>query len=176
MDYKRTIIFGILLLNGLFSSLYAQKKATIHWLNPAELKDKMNQAEKPVLVNVFTDWCRYCKFMDQQTWKHDSVVAFVNAHFYAVKLNAEYRDTYHWLDETYDYLPQYKVNRLAATLLEGRLSYPSTVFIPQKGPNEVIQGAFSAAELELILRYYGEQANEKTAPENFQKIFSPKWK
>lgn len=176
MCYQRTIILGIFLFMGFLNGVIAQKKAGIDWLNPSELNQKMKVLEKPILVNVFTDWCHYCKLMERQTWKNDSVVAFVNTHFYAVKINAEYKGSYQWFDENFEYLPLYKVNRLAATLLDGQFSYPSTVFIPKKGSNEMIQGAFSAREIELILKYYGEQANETTTPETFQKLFSPKWK
>jgi hypothetical protein len=74
------------------------------------------------------------------------------------------------------YEPKYKVNMLAVKLLGGNMVYPSTVIIPVKGEPEVLKGAFSAQELEMILKYYGDRINETTSPEALMKNFSAKWK
>jgi thioredoxin-related protein len=44
---------------------------------------------KMILVDVYTDWCGWCKKMDKDTFTDPRVVAHLKKNFYAVKLNAE---------------------------------------------------------------------------------------
>ena len=172
------IIFTALLLLSTLPATMARgdKKPTVEWLTPEEMYSRYTLEKKPIIVDVYTDWCHYCKVMDKTTWQNDSVTAYVNEHFYMVKINAESKEPYSWMGTQFEYDKQYKVNMLAAKLLDGKLSYPSTIFIPVKGDKELIQGAFSAKELEMILKYYGDIYNETTSPERFQKKFKAGWK
>lgn len=173
----------ILIFSALFISLPlvsalagGGRKTSVEWLNTNQLEQNYNENKKPILVDVYTDWCFYCKVMDNTTWKHDSVAAYLKSNFYAVKINAENQQPYKWLGEKYQYEPKYKVNMLAVKLLEGNMVFPSIVIIPVKGEPEVLIGAYSAKELEMILKYYGERSNETTTPDAFMKQFSGKWK
>jgi len=50
----------------------------------------MNQKEpRKIFVDVYTNWCGWCKKMDKETFSDPEVVEMVNEKFYAVKLNAE---------------------------------------------------------------------------------------
>lgn len=44
---------------------------------------------KMVIVDVYTDWCGWCKKMDKHTFTDPKVVTYINENFYAVKMNAE---------------------------------------------------------------------------------------
>src|SRR5205823_2646934 len=44
---------------------------------------------KPVIVDVYTDWCGWCKRMDRDTYGRAEVSDYVNRHFVMVRLNAE---------------------------------------------------------------------------------------
>ena len=44
---------------------------------------------KMILVDVYTDWCGWCKKMDKDTFTDPRVIAHFQKNFYAVKLNAE---------------------------------------------------------------------------------------
>jgi uncharacterized protein YyaL (SSP411 family) len=151
------------------------KKNAVEWLTPEEMYSRYTLNKKPILVDVYTNWCHYCKVMDKTTWANDSVIAYVNEHFYMVKINAESTTPYQWMGTQFEYNKQYKVNMLAVKLLGGQMSYPSTVVLPVKGNPELVQGAFTAKELEMLLKYYGDTFNERTNPEQFQKIFKGNW-
>lgn len=148
----------------------------VQWLKPAELATLMRSESRPVLVDVYTSWCHYCKVMDATTWKNDSLAAYVNRNFHAVKLNAEDRDTLTWDGKTYVFKPKYNLNELAISLLRGNMVFPSTVLIPEKGDIQIIPGALSAAKMELLLKYYGSRSNEQKAFMEFQQAFSGSWK
>ncbi|UJP67086.1 DUF255 domain-containing protein [Mongoliitalea daihaiensis] len=64
----------------------------IEWLTFEEAAEKTTQQPKMVFVDVYTDWCGWCKKMDKETFADPAVVTYINANFYAVKLNAEKTD------------------------------------------------------------------------------------
>ncbi|MCU0396311.1 MAG: hypothetical protein MUF29_10405, partial [Chitinophagaceae bacterium] len=105
-----------------------------------------------------------------------SVAAYVQQHFYPMKLNAEDKNTQQWQGRQYEYMARYKVNRLAVELLRGNMVYPSTVIIPEKGDWEVIPGALKPAEMEMLLKYYGSRANEQMDFLAWQKQFKGQWR
>jgi thioredoxin-related protein len=154
----------------------AEKGTGVKWMTPAEFSAMNFDTKKPIIIDVYTSWCYYCKVMDKTTWRNDSVAAYLGANYHAIKLNAESKDPYDWNGTSYNYEAKYKVNMLAVKLLGGNMVYPSTVIIPVNGEPEVLKGAFSAKELEMILKYYGDRLNETKTPEEFMKFFSGKWK
>lgn len=80
-------MMGLLLL--VMSNLMAQDPPKIKWYTFEEAT-KLNQKEpKMVLVDVYTDWCGWCKKMDKETFTDAKVIQYINENFYAVKLNAE---------------------------------------------------------------------------------------
>ncbi len=44
---------------------------------------------KPIFVDVYTDWCGYCKMMDRDVFSDDEVGDYFNSQFVNVKLDAE---------------------------------------------------------------------------------------
>ena len=47
---------------------------------------------KKIFIDVYTDWCGWCKRMDNTTFKDSVMVKFLNDNFYCVKLNAEQKE------------------------------------------------------------------------------------
>lgn len=54
-----------------------------------QAKEDAKAAQKYVLVDVYTDWCRWCKELDKTTYQDSNVVQLLNKSFVCVKLNAE---------------------------------------------------------------------------------------
>jgi thioredoxin-related protein len=67
----------------------ADDKAKINWLTLEEAQELSAKDPKKIFVDVYTDWCGYCKKMDKETYRDTSVVNYINKNYYAVKLNAE---------------------------------------------------------------------------------------
>ena len=50
---------------------------------------KNKKEPRKIFVDVYTDWCGWCKRMDKDTFSNAEVAEYVNSNYYAVKLNAE---------------------------------------------------------------------------------------
>ena len=52
----------------------------------------LNEAEKtgkPIFVDAYTDWCGWCKVMDNKTFSDETIYTFMNKHFVNAKINME---------------------------------------------------------------------------------------
>jgi len=64
--------------------------ATLTWRR--DFKEGLEAAardNKLVLIDVYTDWCGWCKRLDRDTYTNRSVIELLNSQFICVKLNAE---------------------------------------------------------------------------------------
>ena len=141
-----------------------------------EVTIKIKEQSKPVLIDLYTDWCYWCKVMDKKTYGNSKVIAYINEHFYSAKVNAETRDAVIWKDKTYRYNDKYQINDFTLFLTYGRASFPTTVIIADGESAPIpIAGYLEPKEIEPILKYFGEGAYKtKNFPE-FEKTFKPSW-
>ncbi len=81
--------------------------------------------KKILLIDVYTDWCGWCKVMDRETYAKKEIYDAINADFVAVKFNPEKRDVmYTYKDSTYNGM------QLMAIIGQNRINgYPATLFI-----------------------------------------------
>nr|WP_143962141.1 thioredoxin fold domain-containing protein [Litoribacter populi] len=70
-------------------NLSTQAQGEIKWLTFEEAVEKNQETPKMVLVDIYTDWCGWCKKMDKGTFTDPEVIRYVNDNFYPVKMNAE---------------------------------------------------------------------------------------
>jgi thioredoxin-related protein len=68
------------------------KKEKIEWLTFEEAMKKSAQDNKPIFIDVYTDWCGWCKKMDKNTFQTNEVVEYVAQNYHAVKVDAESED------------------------------------------------------------------------------------
>jgi thioredoxin-related protein len=83
---KNTFALIFFICTGI-SPLLAQEK--INWLTFEEAAAKTAIQPKMILVDVYTDWCGWCKKMDKNTFTDAKVITYINDNFYPVKINAE---------------------------------------------------------------------------------------
>ena len=89
---KTRVLFALalaLLLLALLPLLRAPH-ASIEWQSsPQQAFDRAAEEGLPVLVFLYTDWCTYCRQMDQTTFSDPEVVRQVAADYVWLRLNAE---------------------------------------------------------------------------------------
>lgn len=156
--------------------MYAQtkeKKSGINWVTLEEA-DKLRQSEpRKILIDVYTDWCGWCKRMDATTFSEVRLVEYVNANYYAVKLDAEQKKPITVGGETYEYDPSVGrrgVHKIAQELLQGKMSYPTIVFLDEHmNMIQPLAGYRDAAAMQPILEYLAENAHKETPWEEWLK-------
>ncbi len=107
-----------------------QSSTSLDWMSINDL-DKLDMAgKKGVLVDVYTDWCGYCKIMDKHTFTDPEVVAYLKENYHLIKFNAEQKESVEFDGRLYEWKPSGKkgYNSLARNMLEGQMSYPSIVY------------------------------------------------
>lgn len=148
----------------------------IRWMDLDQLQQAMKTTPKKVWIDVYTDWCGWCKRMDATTFKHPEVVRYMNEHFYAVKLNAEQRDSIRFLGKSYGFMPEYRANMFAIELLRGQMSYPSNVYMEENYQNaQVIPGYQSVQQMEMVLKYLAEHIYRTQKFDEYRNAFKPTW-
>lgn len=151
-------------------------KEQIHWMTMEEAEQKMQEQPKMVLVDVYTSWCGWCKVMDKKTYTNPALIQYVNEHFYAVKFNAEQKETIHFMGKDWSYDKQNRVNQLAIDLLHGRLSYPTTVIMGQNFKSaEPIPGYLEVPVMESILKFFGDNNYLHVSWPDYKKNFVNTW-
>ena len=138
----------------------------IQWISWQEAVELNKKQPKKLFVDVYTDWCGWCKRMDATTFTDPEVVQYMNEHFYAVKLNAEMKDQIEFRNQEFKFVEVGKrgVHTLAYSLLEGKMSYPSFVTLSEKYDRIAISPGFKGPE-QLIkeLRFAAEEKYHDTS-------------
>lgn len=166
MAFRKYCLLPLALL--LTWSLAAQE---IQWMSWEEAAAANEKKPRKMLVDVYTDWCGWCKRMDATTFRDPAVVAYVNAHFYAIKLNAEQKESIFWQDQEFKWLPGGRdgVNKLAYDLLDGKLSYPTFVLLdPEYARILISPGYKEGAVILKELRFAAENHYQTTGWEEFK--------
>ena len=150
-------------------SSFSQDKSGINWMTLPEVEAAMKIQKKKVFVDLYTDWCGWCKRMDQTTFADPTVIEYMNKNYYCVKFDAERRDTVVFNNyKFFDVSPTGKrgTNLFAYTLLEGKMSYPSFVMLDENYNRiNVIAGYKTPEPFFGILMFFS--TNEYQAYSNF---------
>ncbi len=167
---------GICSLLIMLLSFNTVKKEKIKWISLGELQIAYAKNPKPIIIDVYTSWCGWCKVMDKETYSNDKVADYINEHYYAVKFNAESTESVTLGNKKYDFNPAYNANDLAVYLLSGRMGYPTTVLMASLDAQPApLSGYLKPSELEPPVKYFGEGAYKKQDFPEFMKAFEGTW-
>jgi thioredoxin-related protein len=150
---KATIICTLFICVFLFASFEKPDKKDDLWQEWSTIMKLRSQEKKPILIDVYTTWCIYCKKMDAKTYKSDSVRNYLKEHFYRFKFNAESKDSLEWNGKMYGFNSRYKIHDLVANFAQS-IAFPTTVVIPPDGQPFSISGELDVKEMETILKYF----------------------
>ena len=111
----------------------------IQWLTFEQLEDSLGVKPKKVFIDFYADWCAYCKKMDKTAFKNADVIAKLNDGYYAVKMDAESRDTIQFGGDFYineqlgkSRNPTHQIPLLLASRENRPFSLPAMVLLNEK--------------------------------------------
>lgn len=141
--------------------------AEVKWYTFEEAVQANKTNPKKFMVDVYTDWCGWCKRMDKATFQQAEISKYLNDNFYAVKLDAEMKDDIAFKGHTFNFVPnagRKGVHTLAYSLLEGSMSYPSIVFLDENVDRIMVSKGYKGPEDFLKeLKYTAEDHYKKTS-------------
>ena len=155
MKFIATILLAIV-----STTVFAQEKQ-ITWLSFEEAVAKINAEPtgKKIFIDVYTDWCGWCKKMDKETFNDPVVKEYMINNFWMVKFNAEQKEDVVFQGQTYSFVDQGRngYHELAAALTNGNLSYPTVVYLTEEfqllAP---VAGYYPAAPFLDVAKYFGD--------------------
>lgn len=149
----------------------------VQWMQLKEVEERLKTENRPVLVDVYTDWCGWCKVMDRKTYARTDVGTYINERMYPVKFNAESREPVSWMGKTYRYNSTRRIHEFALFLITGEMAFPNTVILPGAGEKpQSIPGFLEPRNLEMVVKYYGGGAYKQQNFDSWARQFQPTWK
>lgn len=178
-NMKKTLILYFLIATISFNALAQTETSKVKWYTIEEALKLNEKSPKKIFIDVYTDWCGWCKTMDKNTFSHPVIAEYLNKFYYPVKFNAEskkditYKGTVYKNKGTETRSP----HEFAAALLNGQLSYPSVVYMD--GDSKLltaVPGYNTPTDIEPILVFFAEDYYKTTKWEDFKAKFVSKIK
>lgn len=147
----------------------------VHWITFNEAYKLCKKNPKPIIVDVYTTWCGPCKMMSAQTFNQPKIASYINDNFYAVKFDAEGKDSVKF--DTYTFTSSDPSNpkaphQFALSILDNQLAFPSIVFLNNQIQRlDIVKGFYPPQSFEPILKYYGSGDYQKSTWAEYQKTF-----
>lgn len=174
---KAKYLFTVLIIGICCSSFQHEPKEKINWLTLDELQAAYERQPKPIIIDLYTDWCGWCKVMDNKTYTNAKLAAYINKNYYAVKYNAESEDSVSFNKKIFRFSEEFKSNEFALYLTFGRLEFPTTVFLSTIDARPApLSGYLKPGEMEAPLKFFGEGAHSKQTFIAFEKTLKREWK
>lgn len=104
---------------------------------------------RPVVVDVYTNWCRWCREMDREVYGRADVSQYLAEKFVTVRLDAESA-------EPVTYRGRNLTGRTLASSFEVS-GYPTTIFLTADGDHLAnVPGYIEPGRFLLLLRFVGD--------------------
>ncbi len=154
---KIILLFVSITLYINVSAQVTEGTSPIKWYTIEQAMKLREKEPKPLLIDVYTDWCYWCKVMMNTTFTNPNIAGYINQNFYAVRFNAEGKDTVKFRDTTY--YSRGKTHDFAYKLLGRSIMYPTVVYIDVDFNQIVVPGALKTNEIEGILVFFTESVS-----------------
>jgi thioredoxin-related protein len=145
-------LFFILLLVIAYSTAATAKAPQWKKFNEGLLEAK--KSGKKILVDVYTDWCKWCKEMDKNTYPDKKISEYLAKNYVIIKLNAEGNEKLNYQGKTIS--PQEFAQGMGVD------GYPATVFLQSDGKAITLLPGYSTPDQFIhVLSFIGENHYQK---------------
>jgi thioredoxin-related protein len=163
----------------LLFSFSPNSESSVQWLTFEQALERAKTEKRPIFIDVYTDWCGWCKVMDKNTFNDPEVSKLLNTKFYAVKFDAEQREDVVFNGTTFKFVPSGSkgYHQLAAALLNNQLSYPTVVFLADDfSMIQPLAGYRKADEFHKIAQFIGEGYYKSVKWNDWEKSYKSPYK
>tara|TARA_R110002049_G_scaffold97317_5_gene237283 strand:+ start:3714 stop:4226 length:513 start_codon:yes stop_codon:yes gene_type:complete len=143
-------------------SLNAQELNWLSW-EEAIAMASTDKAPKKMFIDVYTDWCGWCKKMDTDTFQNPKVATYMAKNYYMVKLDGEQKEPLVYKGKTFKFIASGRrgYHEFAAALMQGKMSYPTTIFLDEKQQMlSPVPGYQKPEPFLKIAKYFGEDIHK----------------
>lgn len=151
----------------------------VKWYTFEEAVELNSKNPKKIFIDVYTDWCSWCKVMDEKTFSHPEIADYLNENYYPVKFNAESTEPVHFANTVFENkgTGRRSMHDLAVALLQGKMSFPSVAYLDENNQLlTAVPGYLTPVQMEPILVFFGADHYKGKSWEDFQKTFIGKVK
>ena len=155
----RKCLFIMALVSVTIYTANAQSLVKTKWYTLSEALELQKKSPRKILIDIYTDWCGWCKKMDAETFAHPVINEYINSHFYPVKFNAEGFDSivfggHKFINESKG---DRSTHQFALALFQAQSlqpAYPSIAYLDENLQLiRVWSGYWTAPQMELWLNY-----------------------
>lgn len=140
---------AVVLAGGVVFRVTTASESSLKWRSFNDGIAEAKSSKKKVLIDVYTDWCVWCKRMDANTYSDAGVAEYLRKHYVLIKLNAESNRKVNYKDG------EYTERELAAAF--GINGYPSTLFLKSDAePITIYPGYADAKQFKKVLSFIAE--------------------
>ena len=152
----------------------AQSTEKVKWYSIDEALKLNAAAPRKILIDVYTDWCGYCKKMDAETFDHPVIARYINQNFYAVKFDAESSSPVKFGGHTYANPGSGGLRKTTHqfAMALGVRGYPTVAYFT--GDWQLLGAVpnfFTADQIEPLLHFIVEEKYTSISFEEYQKTF-----
>jgi thioredoxin-related protein len=154
---KNNKILSAFILLGLFSLGLSENTdgGDVDWKEFNRGVELAKKDKKYIIIDFYTDWCGWCKKMDNLTYSDHDVQRLLSAHYISIKVNAEDEKQSLVFDgKTFTY-PEF-------TQYLGINGFPTTVFLDPDGKAITkVPGFIEKEKMSKILKYFSSESYKK---------------
>lgn len=165
-------ILGLIVLVAVSLSFKPADEKEVKWVTIEEAANSVEETPKIIMIDIYTDWCGWCKRMDATTFNHPDIAPYMNKEIYPVKFDAEQKEDVLLMGRTFKFKPnagRRGAHELAIELLSGKMSYPSIVFLDENLKIiTVLKGYQTAPDFKPILTFLAEKHYENSDWETYK--------
>lgn len=146
----------------------------VKWMTIEEAMEKSKTQKRKIFIDVYTDWCGWCKVMDRETFNTTFIADYLNRYYYPVKFNAEQKKDIVYKNQVYSYIRNGNTgyHNFAAQIMRGKLSYPTSVFLDENlNLIQPLPGYLKPDDFEKIMTYFALDKYKDTPWPNYERNY-----